>query len=87
LAVLKGTYARLVIYTGIRTPPSDLHALFDRWLITIDPDTWSIQVAPELKRYPGIAALDGQPVLLPEALRPQRKYIEDHASTARAAWT
>jgi hypothetical protein len=66
---------------------SDLHALFDRWLITIDPDTWSIQIAPELKRYPSIAALDGQPVLLPEALRPQRKYIEDHATTARAAWT
>ena len=31
---------------------SDLHALFDRWLITIDPDTWSIQIAPELMRYP-----------------------------------
>ena len=64
----------------------DLHALFDRWLITIDPDTWSIQIAPELMRYPGLAALDGQPVLLTEELRPRHKYIQDHAKIARAAW-
>ena len=64
----------------------DLHALFDRWLIAIDPDTWSIQIAPELMRYPGLAALDGQPVLLTEELRPRRKYIQDHAKIARAAW-
>ena len=37
----------------------DLHALFDRWLITIDSDTWSIQVAPELGIYPDLAKLDG----------------------------
>jgi len=65
---------------------SDLHALFDRWLITIDPETWSIQIAPELMRYPGLAALDGQPVLLPEDLWPRLKYVQDHAATARAAW-
>ncbi len=65
---------------------SDLHALFDRWLITIDPETWSIQIAPELMRYPGLATLDGQPVLLPEDLRPRHKYVQDHAATARAAW-
>jgi hypothetical protein len=64
----------------------DLHALFDRWLITIDPDSWSIQVAPELMRYPGLAVLDGQPVLLTEERRPRLKYIQDHAATARAAW-
>ena len=65
---------------------SDLHALFDRWLITIDPDTWSIQIAPELKRYPGLAELDGQAIQLPEDLRPQRKYIQEHATAARASW-
>jgi ribosomal protein L37AE/L43A len=64
----------------------DLHALFDRWLITIDPDTWSIQVAPELKRYPDLAALDRQPILLPEELRPRRKYVWNHATIAHAAW-
>lgn len=64
----------------------DLHALFDRWLITIDPDAWSIQVAPELMRYPSLAALDGQSVLLTEELRPRRKYVQDHAAIAHAAW-
>jgi hypothetical protein len=64
----------------------DLHALFDRWLITIDPDSWSIQIAPELKRYPGLADLDGRSVQLPEDLRPRRKYIQEHATAARASW-
>jgi HNH endonuclease len=64
----------------------DLHELFDRWLITIDPDTWSIQIAPELMRYPDLAALQGQPVLLTDELRPRLKYVQDHAATARAAW-
>jgi hypothetical protein len=64
----------------------DLHALFDRWLITIDPDTWAIQIAPELKRYPGLAELGGKAVQLPEDLRPRLKYIQEHAALARASW-
>jgi hypothetical protein len=64
----------------------DLHALFDRWLITIDPDTWSIQIAPELTRYPGLADLDRRAVQLPVDLRPRRKYIHEHATVARASW-
>jgi hypothetical protein len=64
----------------------DLHALFDRWLMTIDPETWSIEVSPELAKYPSLAALDGQPVQLPPDLRPRQKFVEKHASTARAAW-
>jgi hypothetical protein len=64
----------------------DLHALFDRWLITIDPDSWSIRVSPELVPYPGLAALDGRPLLIPSELRPRRRYVENHATMARAAW-
>jgi hypothetical protein len=64
----------------------DLHALFDRWLITIDPDSWSIQIAPELTHYPDLATLDRKPVLLPPELRPRDKYVRNHASIARAAW-
>jgi HNH endonuclease len=65
---------------------SDLHALFDRWLITIDPATWTIQISPELKRYPDLAELDGQAVQLPENLRPRPKYIQEHAMAAHASW-
>jgi HNH endonuclease len=65
---------------------SDLHALFDRWLITIDPATWSVQVAPELKRYPDLAELDGRAVHLTEDLRPRLRYIQEHAIVAHASW-
>jgi len=61
----------------------DLHVLFDRHLITIDPDTWSIQVAPRLMPYPDLAILDGRPVLIKEDLRPLRKLVEGHATAAR----
>lgn len=64
----------------------DLHVLFDRHLITIDPDTWSIRVAPKLMSYPDLAILDGRPVLIREALRPPRKLIEKHAMAARKSW-
>jgi hypothetical protein len=64
----------------------DLHALFDRWLITIDPDTWSIQLAPELRFYPDLAKLDGRPVLLPAELRPRSEYVRNHSTIAHAAW-
>jgi ribosomal protein L37AE/L43A len=64
----------------------DLHALFDRWLITIDPDNWTIQIAPGLARYPSLAALDGRPIVLAAALRPQQSYVRNHAAAARASW-
>lgn len=64
----------------------DLHALFDRWLITIDPDNWTIQLAPQLVGYPDLAKLNGQPVLLAADLRPREIYVRDHADAARASW-
>jgi hypothetical protein len=64
----------------------DLHALFDRRPITIDPDTWVIQIAPELKRYPGLAELDGTVVQLPDDLRPRLRYVQVHAALARGSW-
>lgn len=65
---------------------SDLHSLFDDWLITVDPDTWTIHVAPELAGYPALAALEGQPLGVPEAKRPRREYIQVHAAKARSRW-
>jgi ribosomal protein L37AE/L43A len=64
----------------------DLHVLFDRHLITIDPDTWSIQVAPRLLAYPDLAILDGRPVRIREDLRPPRKLVEEHAMAAHDSW-
>ena len=64
----------------------DLHVLFDRHLITIDPATWSIRVAPKLMPYPDLAILEGRPVLIREELRPALRLIEEHASAAGASW-
>ena len=65
----------------------DLHALFDRELITIDPDSWTIDVAPSLSRYPDIRALQGKRLEVPPELRPRANYVEDHAARARASWS
>lgn len=65
---------------------ADLHSLFDDWLIAVDPDTWSIQVAPELGGYPELAALDGKPLRVEEELRPRREYIQAHQAEARSRW-
>jgi ribosomal protein L37AE/L43A len=64
----------------------DLHVLFDRHLITFDPDTWSIQVAPKLMQYPDLAVLDGRPVLIKDDLRPLRMLVEGHARAAHDSW-
>ncbi len=38
----------------------DLHALFDRGLVSIDPSFWTICVSPKLQGYSEYAPLDGQ---------------------------
>jgi hypothetical protein len=65
----------------------DLHALFDRDLITIDPETWTIDVAPELHDYPALKALQDQPIQIHPSLRPSKNYLRRHAMRARATWT
>ena len=64
----------------------DLHALFDRWLITIDPDHWTIGIGPSLDAYPPLTALRGQSVQIPPELRPLDKYVRNHAMISRAMW-
>lgn len=65
---------------------ADLHSLFDAWLITIDPDSWSIKVSPELAEYPDLVALDGKPLRIAEDRRPRREYIQAHGAEARSRW-
>ena len=64
----------------------DLHTLFDRWSIAVDTATWSIRVSPELLAYPSLASLDGQPLSVPESLRPKSEYLDVHYGLAREAW-
>lgn len=64
----------------------DLHALFDKWLLAIDPADWTIRVAPKLLAFPSIAELDGRPLDLEPQLRPDPAYLHTHLAYARDAW-
>ncbi len=64
----------------------DLHGLFDRLLITIDPVTWRIRIAPELASYAELAALDGRDLKVPPPARPDVKHVRVHHELATASW-
>jgi ribosomal protein L37AE/L43A len=64
----------------------DLHSLFDRWLLAVDPTTWEIRVSPELSGFPELAGLDGCPLQLPRALRPRPDHLTVHYEMARTGW-
>src|SRR5438034_990356 len=59
---------------------ADLHRLYDRRLLSVNPRTLRIEVASSLCKYPEYAALKGRRMLLPK-LRicyPARVALEDH---------
>lgn len=65
----------------------DLHALFDRGLLLIDPDAgWTVSLSPTLRRYADVWPLDGREVRLPLGVRPNDLYLRQHAELARAGW-
>lgn len=64
----------------------DLHGLFDRWLISVDPGTWRIQVAPTLHRFPHLLELHDAPLRVPTALRPDGRHVATHYALATTGW-
>ncbi len=64
----------------------DLHTLFDRFLLAIDPATWKVRVAPSLRTFPDLAALDGRPLSLHSQHRPHAYYLEAHLAWAEDLW-
>ena len=56
----------------------DFHSLFDANLITVNPDSWKIQIAPRLRRFETYEPLDGRSLFIPEGSRPNSKLIESH---------
>lgn len=66
---------------------ADVHRMFDRLLITFDPVAWRSRVSPRLlDRHERLRALDQQPMLLPDGVRPNRGLIELHHAAAQARW-
>jgi HNH endonuclease len=56
----------------------DFHALFDANLITVNPDTWQIEIAPRLQSDDAYRSLDQTPLLVSEAKRPDRELLLEH---------
>ncbi|WP_187398832.1 HNH endonuclease signature motif containing protein [Micromonospora sp. WP24] len=61
----------------------DLHALFDRFLLAVDPRTWTVRIAPSLAAYSDLAKLDGMPLAIPAALYRKAKYLKAHLGWAQ----
>jgi ribosomal protein L37AE/L43A len=65
----------------------DLHALFDRWEILIDPDDgWRVWVHPEHTKYDEVWRFNGQELRAKPAARPAAEYLRIHATIAREKW-
>lgn len=66
---------------------ADVHRLFDRLLLTVDPRHWHSRVAPGLlERYPALAALDSRPLEVGHGRRPEVSYVERHWNSSTERW-
>lgn len=66
---------------------ADVHRLFDRLLLCIDPESWQSRVAPRLLvRYPLLAELDRRPLSIAAGTRPDASWVEQHWSSAHQRW-
>jgi hypothetical protein len=53
----------------------DLHALFDCFLIGIDPDTWTVRLGDSIRGSATYAEYDGVELKIPAELRPDPEYL------------
>jgi hypothetical protein len=53
----------------------DLHALFDCFLIGIDPGTWTVRVGDTIRDSTTYAKYDGVELKVPAELRPDAEYL------------
>ena len=58
----------------------DLHTLFDRFLLAIDPADWTVRVSNKISAFPEYQALDGTPLAIPATVHPNPSYLDAHYS-------
>ena len=56
----------------------DFHALFDAKLITVNPNSWEVEVAPRIKQFRSYAELDRSPLAVEVSKRPDQELIAEH---------
>lgn len=64
----------------------DHHALFDAKLLTINPSSWQVEIAPTLHRFDTYRAVDGNELQVPIALRPDRSLVSEHYREAQVVF-
>lgn len=66
---------------------TDIHRLFDAFLLTIDTADWTVRLHPDLHRYPSLAAFEGSGLRLDEQQRPTQSWLDDHRTEALRRWS
>jgi hypothetical protein len=61
----------------------DYHALFDAKLLTINPSSWQIEVAPRVQRFSTYRNLQGHELQIPADRRPSIQLVSDHYDESR----
>ena len=56
----------------------DFHALFDANLMTVNPDSWTIEIAPRLQRFETYRPLNGGTLHIPPIERPSTLLLDAH---------
>jgi len=60
----------------------DYHALFDAKLVTVNPESMTIEIAPRLEEYPSYRKLRGTPLRLQGESKPSMELLDDHYQQA-----
>jgi hypothetical protein len=60
----------------------DIHSLFDAHLLTIDPNSMKVQVAPKLRVFKTYGSLQSAPLHLAEQHHPKRELLDEHFERA-----
>ena len=61
----------------------DFHSLFDAHLMTVNPVSWRIEVAPRLRSFASYGPLDGVDLHIPANARPAPQIVRSHYETSR----
>lgn len=61
----------------------DIHSLFDAHLVTINPSSWTVEIAPRLNIYPTYKTLHGAELQLPAKARPDIQLVKQHYGMAQ----
>jgi hypothetical protein len=64
----------------------DIHTLFDRHLLRINPSTWQVETAPQIQRYSTYSSIHLKQIHLQNDLTPNVEWLNDHYQAAESTF-